>query len=52
MTCAFQNRLTLSSDDIKKEWEDNKVNLTKDWKQRHREALKRKRRGGVRETVE
>ncbi|KAI0343327.1 hypothetical protein BDW22DRAFT_1329179 [Trametopsis cervina] len=38
---------TQNSDEIKQRWEDQKVDLTKDWKRRHREAIKsRRRRGG------
>ena len=38
---------TQTSEEIKQRWESQKVELTKDWKRRHREAVKsRKRRGG------
>ncbi|KAI0091618.1 hypothetical protein BDY19DRAFT_636048 [Irpex rosettiformis] len=38
---------TQSSEEIKQRWESQKVELTKDWKRRHREAIKsRRRRGG------
>ncbi|KAG8851611.1 hypothetical protein FRB91_007600 [Serendipita sp. 411] len=35
-----------SSDEVRKQWEAEKVALTRDWKQRYREACKRERRGG------
>ncbi|KAI0792206.1 hypothetical protein C8Q75DRAFT_754886 [Abortiporus biennis] len=36
-----------TSEEIKKRWEDTKGDLTRDWKKRHREAVKsRRRRGG------
>jgi len=39
---------TESSEEIAKRWEEVKGDLTRDWKRRHREAVKsRKRRGGV-----
>jgi hypothetical protein len=39
---------TESSGEILKRWEDAKGDLTRDWKRRHREAVKsRRRRGGV-----
>ena len=39
---------TESSEEIVKRWEEVKGNLTRDWKKRHREAVKsRRRRGGV-----
>ena len=39
---------TETDEEIKKRWEEAKGDLTKDWKRRHREALKsRKRRGGA-----
>lgn len=38
---------TETDEEIKKRWEDTKGELTRDWKRRHREAVKsRKRRGG------
>lgn len=43
--CRSQN-----ADEIRKRWEDCKVDLTKEWKRRHREAIKSaRRRGGVRD---
>ena len=37
-----------SSEEIVKRWEEVKGDLTRDWKRRHREAVKsRRRRGGV-----
>ena len=39
---------TESSEEIVKRWEEAKGDLTRDWKRRHREAVKsRRRRGGV-----
>lgn len=39
---------TESNDEIVKRWEEAKGDLTRDWKRRHREAVKsRKRRGGI-----
>jgi hypothetical protein len=39
---------TQTSEEIRQRWESRKVELTKDWKRRHREAVKsRRRRGGV-----
>ncbi|EGN96949.1 hypothetical protein SERLA73DRAFT_170295 [Serpula lacrymans var. lacrymans S7.3] len=39
---------TQTEDEIRKRWEKNKAELTRDWKKRHREAGKmRRRRGGV-----
>ncbi|EKM50066.1 uncharacterized protein PHACADRAFT_264577 [Phanerochaete carnosa HHB-10118-sp] len=39
---------TQSAEEIKQQWEEQKVELTKDWKRRHREAIKsRRRRGGA-----
>lgn len=39
---------TQTSDEIKQRWEEQKVELTRDWKRRHREAIKsRRRRGGA-----
>lgn len=39
---------TESSEEIVKRWEEVKVDLTRDWKRRHREAVKsRRRRGGI-----
>ena len=39
---------TESSEEILKRWEEAKGDLTRDWKRRHREAVKsRRRRGGV-----
>ncbi|KIP07446.1 hypothetical protein PHLGIDRAFT_421113 [Phlebiopsis gigantea 11061_1 CR5-6] len=39
---------TQTSEEIKQKWEEQKVELTKDWKRRHREAIKsRRRRGGA-----
>ena len=39
---------TESSEQIVKRWEEAKGDLTRDWKRRHREAVKsRRRRGGV-----
>ena len=39
---------TESSEDIVKRWEEAKGDLTRDWKRRHREAVKsRRRRGGA-----
>ncbi|PSS31119.1 hypothetical protein PHLCEN_2v2343 [Hermanssonia centrifuga] len=38
---------TQTPEEIKQRWEEQKVELTKDWKRRHREAMKsRRRRGG------
>ena len=38
---------TQTSEEIKQRWESQKVGLTQDWKRRHREAIKnRRRRGG------
>lgn len=38
---------TQTPEEIKQRWEEQKVELTKDWKRRHREAIKsRRRRGG------
>lgn len=38
---------TQTTEEIKQRWESQKVELTKDWKRRHREAIKsRRRRGG------
>ena len=38
---------TETSDEIRQRWEAQKVDLTQDWKRRHREAIKsRRRRGG------
>ncbi|GJE93218.1 hypothetical protein PsYK624_093770 [Phanerochaete sordida] len=40
-------RRTQTSEEIKQKWEAQKVELTQDWKRRHREAIKsRRRRGG------
>jgi queuine/archaeosine tRNA-ribosyltransferase len=36
-----------NSEDVRARWEAQKVGLTKNWKQRHREAVKRQRRGGA-----
>jgi hypothetical protein len=37
-----------SSEEIAKRWEETKGDLTRDWKRRHREAVKsRRRRGGT-----
>lgn len=39
---------TDSAEDIKKRWENCKVDLTREWKRRHREAVKSaRRRGGL-----
>ena len=39
---------TESNEEIVKRWEEAKGDLTRDWKRRHREAVKsRRRRGGV-----
>jgi hypothetical protein len=39
---------TESSEEIVKRWEEVKGDLTRDWKRRHREAVKsRRRRGGT-----
>lgn len=39
---------TETDEEVRKRWEERKVELTKDWKRRHREALKsRRRRGGA-----
>lgn len=39
---------TQTTEEIKQKWEEQKVELTKDWKRRHREAIKsRRRRGGA-----
>jgi len=39
---------TESSEEAVKRWEEVKGDLTRDWKRRHREAVKsRRRRGGV-----
>ena len=41
-------RRTETDDEIRKRWEDTKGELTQDWKRRHREAVKsRRRRGGL-----
>ncbi|KAJ3757756.1 hypothetical protein EV360DRAFT_70876 [Lentinula raphanica] len=37
----------LTPEEIQKEWEENKVELTRGWKKRHREAGKVRRRRGV-----
>lgn len=38
---------TQTSEEIRQRWEAEKVELTRDWKRRHREAIKsRRRRGG------
>lgn len=38
---------TQTAEEIRQKWEEQKVELTKDWKRRHREAIKsRRRRGG------
>ena len=40
-------RRTQTEEEIKSRWEQNKKNLTQEWKRRHREAIKsRRRRGG------
>jgi hypothetical protein len=40
-------RRTETEDEIRKRWEDSKLELTRDWKKRAREAAKlRRRRGG------
>ena len=36
----------LSRDEVKAAWVNSKVELTRDWKQRYREAQKKRRRGG------
>lgn len=36
-----------SSEEVRKRWEESKVALTRDWKTRHREAVKNARRRGV-----
>jgi hypothetical protein len=39
---------TESEAEIRKQWDENKLDLTREWKRRHREAVKsRRRRGGV-----
>ena len=39
---------TQTPEEIKQRWEEQKVQLTQDWKRRHREAIKsRRRRGGA-----
>lgn len=39
---------TETSDEIRQRWEAQKGELTRDWKRRHREAIKsRRRRGGA-----
>ena len=37
---------TDSAENIRKRWEDSKVELTREWKRRHREAVKAARRRG------
>jgi len=36
-----------SRDEVKAAWLNSKVELTRDWKQRYREAQKKRRRGGA-----
>jgi hypothetical protein len=34
-------------DDVRKRWELEKLTLTRYWKQRHRDAIKKQRKGGL-----
>ena len=49
MYCALTclNSFATYRDDARKKWESEKIALTRDWKQRHREASKRSRKGKV-----
>lgn len=44
--------IPFKSEDVKARWEAEKVGLTKSWKQRHREAVKKQRRGGAVDILE
>jgi hypothetical protein len=44
-TCLEIDKVYLARDEIRKRWDEVKGELTKDYKRRHREAIKRKRRG-------
>lgn len=43
---------TETEEEMRQRWEEQKVELTRDWKRRHREAIKSRRRRGGADTME